>query len=60
MARRRAGSSATTRPTTATSSDPRQRQLWADDNSPAFVARAMNAIGSIFIDIDKVASAFRR
>ena len=31
----------------------------ADDESPAFVARAMNAIGSLFIDMPKVAEAFR-
>ncbi len=31
----------------------------ADDESPAFVARAMNAIGSIYIDLPKVAEAFR-
>jgi 2-polyprenyl-3-methyl-5-hydroxy-6-metoxy-1,4-benzoquinol methylase len=31
----------------------------ADDESPAFVARAMNAIGSVFIDMPKVAEAFR-
>ena len=31
----------------------------ADDNSPAFVARAMNAFGSMFIDLPKVADAFR-
>ncbi len=31
----------------------------ADDNSPAFVARAMNAFGSMFIDMDKIADAFR-
>jgi 2-polyprenyl-3-methyl-5-hydroxy-6-metoxy-1,4-benzoquinol methylase len=31
----------------------------ADDSSPAFVARAMNAIGSLYIDIGKVADAFR-
>ena len=31
----------------------------ADDESPAFVARAMNAIGSMFIDMPKVAEAFR-
>jgi 2-polyprenyl-3-methyl-5-hydroxy-6-metoxy-1,4-benzoquinol methylase len=31
----------------------------ADDNSPAFVARAMNAFGSLFIDINKVGDAFR-
>ena len=26
----------------------------ADDSSPAFVARAMNAFGSMFMDIDKI------
>ena len=31
----------------------------ADDNSPAFVARAMNAFGSMFIDMTKIADAFR-
>ena len=31
----------------------------ADDSSPVFVARAMNAFGSLFIDIDKVKSAFQ-
>jgi 2-polyprenyl-3-methyl-5-hydroxy-6-metoxy-1,4-benzoquinol methylase len=31
----------------------------ADDTSPVFVARAMNAIGSIFIDVPKVVDAFR-
>ena len=31
----------------------------ADDSSPAFVARAMNAFGSLFIDMPKVAAAFR-
>ncbi len=31
----------------------------ADDTSPAFVARAMNAIGSVFIDMPKIAEAFR-
>ncbi len=31
----------------------------ADDNSPAFVARAMNAFGSMFIDMGKIADAFR-
>jgi 2-polyprenyl-3-methyl-5-hydroxy-6-metoxy-1,4-benzoquinol methylase len=31
----------------------------ADDESPVFVARAMNAIGSVFIDMPKVADAFR-
>jgi 2-polyprenyl-3-methyl-5-hydroxy-6-metoxy-1,4-benzoquinol methylase len=31
----------------------------ADDTSPVFVARGMNAIGSMFIDMQKVAAAFR-
>jgi SAM-dependent methyltransferase len=31
----------------------------ADDNSPVFVARAMNAVGSVFIDMPKIADAFR-
>ena len=31
----------------------------ADENSPAFVARAMNAFGSLFIDMPKIAGAFR-
>jgi SAM-dependent methyltransferase len=31
----------------------------ADDSSPVFVARAMNAFGSIYIDMPKVAAAFR-
>src|ERR1041384_3665517 len=31
----------------------------ADDASPVFVARAMNAFGSIFMDMQKVAAAFR-
>jgi SAM-dependent methyltransferase len=31
----------------------------ADDGSPVFVARAMNAFGSLFIDMPKVADAFR-
>jgi 2-polyprenyl-3-methyl-5-hydroxy-6-metoxy-1,4-benzoquinol methylase len=31
----------------------------ADDTSPVFMARAMNAIGSIFIDVPKIADAFR-
>jgi hypothetical protein len=31
----------------------------ADDTSPVFVARAMNAIGAIFMDVPKVADAFR-
>jgi SAM-dependent methyltransferase len=31
----------------------------ADDSSPAFLARAMNAFGSMFIDMEKIAGAFR-
>ncbi|MEY2431013.1 MAG: hypothetical protein QOC92_738 [Acidimicrobiaceae bacterium] len=31
----------------------------ADDSSPVFVARAMNAFGSMFIDMSKIADAFR-
>lgn len=31
----------------------------ADDTSPVFLARGMNAIGSMFIDLHKVAAAFR-
>jgi 2-polyprenyl-3-methyl-5-hydroxy-6-metoxy-1,4-benzoquinol methylase len=31
----------------------------ANDGSPVFVARAMNAIGSMFLDLQKVAGAFR-
>jgi SAM-dependent methyltransferase len=31
----------------------------ADDTSPAFVARAMNATGAFYNDMDKVVSAFR-
>jgi 2-polyprenyl-3-methyl-5-hydroxy-6-metoxy-1,4-benzoquinol methylase len=31
----------------------------ADDGSPVFVARAMNAFGSMFMDMQKVAGAFR-
>jgi SAM-dependent methyltransferase len=31
----------------------------AHDTSPVFVARAMSALGSFFMDIDKVTSAFR-
>src|SRR5262245_54206939 len=30
----------------------------ADDGSPVFVARAMNAVGSMFLDVQKVAAAF--
>jgi SAM-dependent methyltransferase len=38
---------------------PEAAMALADDESPAFVARAMNAIGSVFIDMPKVAEAFR-
>jgi 2-polyprenyl-3-methyl-5-hydroxy-6-metoxy-1,4-benzoquinol methylase len=31
----------------------------ADDGSPMFVARAMNVLGSMFLDMQKVAAAFR-
>jgi 2-polyprenyl-3-methyl-5-hydroxy-6-metoxy-1,4-benzoquinol methylase len=31
----------------------------ADDSSPVFVARGMNAFGAFYLDIDKVAQAFR-
>jgi SAM-dependent methyltransferase len=31
----------------------------ADDNSPVFVARGMNAFASMFIDMPKIAAAFR-
>jgi 2-polyprenyl-3-methyl-5-hydroxy-6-metoxy-1,4-benzoquinol methylase len=30
----------------------------ADDSSPVFTARAMNALGSMFMDVDKVKAAF--
>ncbi len=38
---------------------PEAAMALADDNSPAFVARAMNAFGSLFMDITKVGDAFR-
>jgi 2-polyprenyl-3-methyl-5-hydroxy-6-metoxy-1,4-benzoquinol methylase len=38
---------------------PEATMALADDESPVFVARAMNAIGSVFIDMPKVAEAFR-
>jgi SAM-dependent methyltransferase len=31
----------------------------ADEDSPAFIARAMNAVGSVFIDLPKITEAFR-
>jgi SAM-dependent methyltransferase len=38
---------------------PEAAMALADDSSPAFVARAMNVFGSMFMDIDKVADAFK-
>jgi 2-polyprenyl-3-methyl-5-hydroxy-6-metoxy-1,4-benzoquinol methylase len=38
---------------------PEAAMALADENSPAFVARAMNAFGSMFMDIEKVTTAFR-
>lgn len=38
---------------------PEAAMALADDTSPAFIARAMNAFGSMFIDMPKVAEAFR-
>ena len=38
---------------------PEAEAALADENSPAFVARAMNAFGAMFMDIDKVTNAFR-
>jgi 2-polyprenyl-3-methyl-5-hydroxy-6-metoxy-1,4-benzoquinol methylase len=38
---------------------PEAEAALADEESPAFVARAMNAIGAMFIDVDKVVAAFR-
>jgi 2-polyprenyl-3-methyl-5-hydroxy-6-metoxy-1,4-benzoquinol methylase len=38
---------------------PEAAMALADENSPVFVARAMNAFASMFIDMQKVAAAFR-
>src|SRR5689334_6515909 len=38
---------------------PEAAMALADDNSPVFVARAMNAIGSVFVDLPKITDAFR-
>ena len=38
---------------------PEAAMALADDASPVFVARAMNAFGSMFIDIEKITTAFR-
>lgn len=37
---------------------PEAAMALADDNSPAFIARGMNAFGSLFMDIEKVKVAF--
>jgi SAM-dependent methyltransferase len=38
---------------------PEAAQALADDASPVFVARAMNALGAMFLDTKKVVAAFR-
>ncbi len=38
---------------------PEAAMALAQDDSPVFVARAMNALGSMFLDMQKVAAAFR-
>ena len=38
---------------------PEAAMALADESSPAFVARAMNAFGSMFMDIDKITAAYR-
>jgi len=38
---------------------PEAAMALADDTSPVFVARAMNALGSMFMDMQKTATAFR-
>src|SRR6476469_10439387 len=38
---------------------PEAAMALADDSSPVFVARGMNSFGAFFLDMDKVASAFR-
>jgi SAM-dependent methyltransferase len=38
---------------------PEAAMALADENAPVFTARGMNALGSMFTDIDKVAAAFR-
>jgi 2-polyprenyl-3-methyl-5-hydroxy-6-metoxy-1,4-benzoquinol methylase len=37
---------------------PEAAMALADEDSPAFTARAMNALGSMFMDIDKIKAAF--
>ncbi|MEZ0228854.1 MAG: class I SAM-dependent methyltransferase [Planctomycetota bacterium] len=38
---------------------PEGAMVLADDGAPTFVARAMNAVGSFFIDMEKVKKAFK-
>jgi SAM-dependent methyltransferase len=38
---------------------PEAAMALADEDSPAFTARAMNALGAMFMDIDKIKGAFR-
>ena len=38
---------------------PEAAMALSDDNSAVFVARAMNAVGSMFMDMQKTATAFR-
>ena len=38
---------------------PEQAMVLADEDSPTFVARAMNAFGSLFKDFEKIADAYR-
>jgi 2-polyprenyl-3-methyl-5-hydroxy-6-metoxy-1,4-benzoquinol methylase len=38
---------------------PEAAMALADDESPAFVARGMNALGSFFLDLEKVKDAYR-
>ena len=38
---------------------PEAAMALADDTSPVFVARAMNTFGSMFMDVQKTATAFR-
>jgi 2-polyprenyl-3-methyl-5-hydroxy-6-metoxy-1,4-benzoquinol methylase len=39
--------------------EPEAAMALADEDAPIFVARAMNAFGSMFIDIEKIKSAFQ-
>jgi 2-polyprenyl-3-methyl-5-hydroxy-6-metoxy-1,4-benzoquinol methylase len=39
--------------------DPEAAMALADDSSPVFTARAMNAIGAMFMDVEKLKAAFR-